>query len=55
MGVMCTSLDRRLRLLVDEDVTKIAEDDECKTRAEEDVGILYLVSEVGDEQKKSPD
>ena len=36
-------------------MTEIAEDDECKTRAEEEVGILYLVSEVGDEQKKSPD
>ena len=54
MGVMCTSLDRWLRLLVDEDVTEKAEDDECKPRAEEEVGILYLVREVSEELKKSP-
>ena len=55
MGVMCTSLDRWLRLLVDEDVTEIAEDDECKPRAEEEVGILDLIREVSEELKKSPD
>ena len=55
MGEGCTSWGRWLRLLVDEDVTEIAEDNECKPRAEEDVGILYLVREVSEELKKSPD
>ena len=45
----------RLCLLVEEDVTEIAEDDKRQTNTKEGVCLLYLVCEVSEELEESSD